>query len=223
MNPGALNFDVKISGIEELSRNLQLLPIRVREKMRGALLTTSQRIVKRAKELVAKDTRHLEGGIGSRWSPTNRLTREVFADLGGDPERHIAAPVEFGRKKFNRADAQPFLRPAMEEATGYYFASAVDAVKSAVESITGRGLQFPSLPSLPSSFGLGSIGSLGGGNMGNSGAGMGAFSGGIGSKSGGISGGGGGGSSSVGHDKSIGFAEVKNTGKRIKRHSRRFH
>lgn len=210
MGVGALNYNLKVHGIEEYTYKLHLFTPALRDRIRKALITTSQLVVRRAKQLVPVDTGKLQSGIGARWSPKNPTVREVYADLGGDPARHIAAPVEYGRKKFNRTDAQPFLRPALAGIGLSMFAQIQDAIDAAVPAV-----------------GLHGDGHTGRGSIGGH------------SSAGGGGGGGSGGGANM-HPKAIGFADQpgklgKKHGARhgiharanaaggVKRHSRRFH
>lgn len=139
MSAGVLNYDIKISGLEDLAYKLHLLPVKIRDRARKALVTTSSIVVRCAKQLAPKDTTNLAENIRAQWSPTNPLVRQVIADVGGKDLRYIAAPVEFGRKKYNRKDAQPFLRPCLKKASVFQFSSLVDAVQQAIDELSSGG------------------------------------------------------------------------------------
>lgn len=164
MPAGALRFEIKVSGLADVTYALHVLPARVKEQVRKALLVTSRLVVQKAKALVPVDTGKLESGIKAQWSPTNNLVRQVVADLGGDPARHIAAPVEYGRKKYGRKDAQPFLRPALMAIRLDMFTQTQEAVDAAVRSLGGlAGIRsLTDLSFNPSSSLAGSVGHFGG-------------------------------------------------------------
>lgn len=133
MRIGALNYDIKVTGLQDVTYMLRALPTRVREKVRKAELTMSRLIVARARSLVPVDTGALKASIHAEWSKTNPLVRQIIA-TGGAGGRTYAAPVEYGRKKFGRKDAQPFLRPAMASMSLDAFGQTQDAVDSAIRS-----------------------------------------------------------------------------------------
>ncbi len=146
MPAGVLNYDIKIFGMEDLAYKLDLLPKKIRERARKALVTTSGIVVRCAKQLAPKDTTNLAENIRAKWSPTNPLVRQVIADVGGKDLRNIAAPVEFGRKKVNRKDAQPFMRPCLGKAAPFLFSGLVGAVQQAIDDLSSTGSSLASHP-----------------------------------------------------------------------------
>lgn len=86
------------------------------DMMADALLKVGRKIEARAIEIVPVDTGALRDSIHLE-NITDRSI-EVVADVDNDG-RQYALPVEYGRKALNRADAQPFMWPAVQEfATG---------------------------------------------------------------------------------------------------------
>lgn len=140
MNAGALNYTLKVRGVEDYTHKLHLFPPVLGQKLRRMLVSLGQRVVRRAKELAPKDTRHLSEGVHAQWSPHNPTIRQIVADTGGDDYRHIAAPVEFGRKKFNRKDAQPFMRPALQGMEAEIYHAAIDALDATAKSVGLTGM-----------------------------------------------------------------------------------
>ncbi len=186
-----MNFDIKIFGMEELTRKLQLLSPVIRNRIRQAQRVVSAMIVKRAKQLVPVDTGFLKSTIHGQWSPHNPLVRQVVADAP------YAIFVEYGRKMYNRADAQPFLRPAMLSVGVRYTQEIEAALAAAIVHVADGG-------------GWLSSGSGGADDRSSSNGGS-RSSGSRGGKSASGSGGGGSGGFGSGKGKNVGYVRVKDT------------
>lgn len=108
-----MRFDIQVNYSRAIQTLLNDLPQKLIYEIRDkALLKTSAEIVAKAKSLVPVDTYALKRSIRARWSSRSKFERQVSA-TGGAGGRTYALYVEYGRKKLNRRDAQPFLRPAL--------------------------------------------------------------------------------------------------------------
>ncbi len=185
-----MNFELKVDGLEDMTRKIQNLKPGIRRRLRFAQIRSSERIVKAAKAYCPEDTHALKNSIRSQWSPHNQWVREVVADI------RYAVFVEYGRHKYGQRDAQPFLRPAMLEEGRLYYAEAEKAVKDAIENVSAGNAPEATGGNSGSSGGSGLSSSAGGKSNGQSQSGKSGSS----SNSGGSGGGsdsGGGGSSGI--------------------------
>lgn len=134
ISPASMSFGIKVTGVEDLISTFNKFGEAVKQKVRDqAQVKTSQEIVRTAKRLCPVDTGALRRSIRDRWSMKGKnRVRQVIA----------AAPyavfVEYGRRKYQRMDAQPFLRPALYGAVVTYRLHLKDAIQAAMRE-AGKG------------------------------------------------------------------------------------
>ncbi len=148
LNPAIMRFDVQVNFSRAVQTLVQTLPANIVAEIRKkALLETSAKIVATAKTLCPVDTYALKQSIRARWNPRNKLSRQ------------------------GRADAQPFLRPALHSHIIDFHAATVDSINAAIRRSrkTGRPPKDSSHSFTTPTFSLAAFSGSGGGSGGEAG------------------------------------------------------